>query len=144
MKKNLSVLAYGLMVLGLWGLLAQKSLFSASPLVLVPQAAAAVLMVAARLAFGARSFHFAANPTKGGLVTWGPYRFIRHPIYTSVCLFVVPGVITHFSALNGGLLALILAGAAIRIRLEETLLLAEYPEYADYSKKTWRMVPYVY
>ena len=144
MKKNLSMLAYGVMVVGLWGLIANRAVFSPSPFVIVPQAGAMVLMVAARLAFGARSFHFAANPTKGGLVTWGPYRFIRHPIYTSVCLFVVPGVVAHLSWENVIFLGWILAGASIRVRLEESFLLAEYPEYADYSKKTWRMVPYVY
>lgn len=30
----------------------------------------------------------------GGLVTNGPYRFIRHPIYTAVCLFVWTGVLS--------------------------------------------------
>ena len=144
MKKNLSVLAYGLMVLGLWGLIATRSLLSPSPFVLVPQAGAVVLMVAARIAFGMRSFHFAANPTKGGLVTWGPYRFIRHPIYTSVCLFMVPGVVAHLSLASGMFLGLILIGAALRMRFEEALLVAEYPEYVDYAKKTWRMLPYVY
>jgi protein-S-isoprenylcysteine O-methyltransferase Ste14 len=42
----------------------------------------------ARVTFGRRSFHAAANPTAGGLVTTGPYRLIRHPIYTAACLFV--------------------------------------------------------
>ena len=144
MKKNLSVLAYGMMVAGLLGLMLNQSLFSPSPFVLVPQAGAVVLMVAARLAFGMRSFHLAANPTKGGLVTWGPYRFIRHPIYTSVCLFVVPGVAAHFSLASGAFLGLILIGAVLRMRFEEALLVAEYPEYADYAQKTRRMIPFVF
>jgi protein-S-isoprenylcysteine O-methyltransferase Ste14 len=51
----------------------------------------------ARVAFGRRSFHLAANPTEGGLVTTGPYRLIRHPIYTGVCLVAGAEVLAHLS-----------------------------------------------
>lgn len=43
-------------------------------------------MAWARLTFGRRSFHASAVPTAGGVETRGPYRFIRHPIYTAACV----------------------------------------------------------
>ena len=46
------------------------------------------LMIWARLTFGLRSFRFAANPTQGGLVTKGPYRYIRNPIYAAAWLII--------------------------------------------------------
>jgi hypothetical protein len=42
------------------------------------------------LTFGARSFHAGANPTDGGVVTAGPYRFFRHPIYAAILYFLWP------------------------------------------------------
>ena len=59
------------------------------------QVAAVLLMVWARMTFGRRSFHAAANPTAGGLVTWGPYRYWRHPIYSAILLFLWSGVLSH-------------------------------------------------
>jgi protein-S-isoprenylcysteine O-methyltransferase Ste14 len=126
---------------GFLGLIATQSLFSASPLVIVPQAGAVLLMAWARVTFGWRSFHLAANPTEGGLVTVGPYRYIRHPIYSGACLFTVAGAAAHGSWSAAALCGSVLGGAIVRLRCEEVLLAARYPQYADYAAKTWRMVP---
>jgi protein-S-isoprenylcysteine O-methyltransferase Ste14 len=101
-------------------------------------------MVWARIIVGRRSFHLAANPTEGGLVTVGPYRYIRHPIYAAVRLFAVAGVAAHWSWLAAALCALVIIGAMVRMRCEEVLLVARYPQYQDYSAKTWRMIPHVF
>jgi protein-S-isoprenylcysteine O-methyltransferase Ste14 len=129
---------------GLLGLLALRNLFSASPLVITLQAVALVLMLWARVTFGRRSFHVVANPTQGGLVTSGPYRYIRHPIYAAICLFTGAGVVAHWSWSSGLCGGLILAGAVLRIYCEEALVAARYPEYVQYKARTWRMIPYVY
>jgi protein-S-isoprenylcysteine O-methyltransferase Ste14 len=110
---------------------------------LTPQVTAVALMVWARITFGRRSFHAGANPTKGGLVTTGPYRFIRHPIYTAVCLFTTVGAAAHFSwgtILLGGL---VWGGAILRMFCEEQFLAAQYPDYAQYAARTARMIPFV-
>ncbi len=144
MRSSVSVLGYLAMVGGLLGLLVTRSVFSPSAFVLAPQATALALMVWARLTFGRRSFHLAANPTQGGLVTSGPYRFIRHPIYTAVCLFVTAGAAAHLSARTLLFSALVWAGALVRIRCEETLLMQRYPEYRKYAAVTPRMVPFLF
>ena len=142
--KSVSIVGYALMVAGLLGLIATDSLFSSSPVVIGFQAVAAALMLWARITFGWRSFHAPANPTAGGLVTTGPYRFMRHPIYTSVVIFCFAGALAHASLLATGLAFVILVGALIRMLLEERLLLARYPGYADYAARTKRMLPYVF
>ena len=101
-------------------------------------------MVWARVTFGRRSFHFAANPTEGGLVTAGPYRYIRHPIYSGACLFTVAGAAAHGSWLAAALCGLVIGGALVRLRCEEVLLTARYPQYNNYAANTWRMIPYVF
>lgn len=140
----LSILGYLLMVAGLAGLLATHSLFSSSRVVLGLQAIAVALMLWARITFGRRSFHAAADPTEGGLVTTGPYRFIRHPIYTAVVLFTFAGAFARPSLLATGCACAIFLGALARIVLEERLLIARYPEYAGYAARTRRMLPYVF
>jgi protein-S-isoprenylcysteine O-methyltransferase Ste14 len=144
MLKAISILGYLGMVGGFLALLALGAIFSSSPFVIAAQAAALFLFLWARITFGWRSFHVAANPTEGGLVTSGPYRYIRHPLYTAMCMFIGTGVAAHWSlgaALCG---ALILISTGARIWAEEKLVTARYPDYADYASKTWRMIPYVF
>src|SRR5215471_18781989 len=142
--KALSIVGYLGMVVGLVGLLATKSLLSPSPVVIALQLVALALMIWARFTFGRRSFHAAANPTEGGLVTTGPYRFIRHPIYTAVCLFVLPAATAHWSVVSVVCGMLVLAAALLRIFLEEKMLVARYPEYRQYAAATARMIPLVF
>jgi protein-S-isoprenylcysteine O-methyltransferase Ste14 len=131
-------------VLAVLSLLATGSLFAAGAVAIAAQVAAAMLMLWARVTFGLRSFHAAASPTEGGLVTTGPYRFIRHPIYASVLLFLVAGVTSHLSVLSLLLGAIAAAGLSVRIAAEERLVIERYPEYADYAARTKRLVPFVF
>ena len=142
--KTLSLAALLLMVVAVLGLLAMNSLLARTHAGIAVQVAAFLLMVWARLTLGRRSFHASADPTPGGLVTTGPYRFIRHPIYTAACLFVWAGVLSNWSVLAGSLGALLLVGAIVRMLCEERLVVAAYPEYRDYARTTKRMVPYVF
>src|SRR5271165_3278063 len=128
------------MVGGLLGLLAMRKLFSCSPLLISLQVAAVLLFLWARVTFGWRSYHVVADATEGGLVTSGPYRYIRHPIYAAMCLFACAGAVGNWSW-NAGLCgALVLASAVIRISCEEALVAARYPEYAQYKAATWRVI----
>ena len=112
------------------------------------QVVAVLLMAWARVTFGRRSFHAAANPTAGGLVTWGPYRYWRHPIYTAILLFLWAGVLSHgLDPVALGLTALGTLMTAVRIASEERLLRAEFPGdsgYDGYARWTRRIIPYVF
>lgn len=132
------------MIGGLLGLLANRNLLSSSPLVILLQVTALLLFLWARLTFGLRSYHVVADPTKGGLVTVGPYRYIRHPIYAAFCLFTLAGAAAHWNWISGLCGGLVLVCAVIRIICEEKLVAALYPEYAQYKSTTWRMIPCVY
>jgi len=131
------------MVAGLFVIVGQHAIFADRPITIVIQALAVLLMIYARVTFGRRSFHAAANPTEGGLVTSGPYAVLRHPIYAAVLYFTWATVANHPWRLvvAGGLL--ITAGAIARMLIEERMLVARYPEYRDYMRRTRRVVPYV-
>jgi protein-S-isoprenylcysteine O-methyltransferase len=77
-------------------------------------------------------------------VTTGPYRFIRHPIYTAGCLICWAGALAHPSLKSIGCGVLVLIGALLRIASEERLVLERYPEYREYAQRTKRMLPYVF
>jgi len=144
MLKALSIGGYIGMAGGVIAQMAAGNLFSPSPLVIAVQLGAVLLALWARLTFGRRSFHLAANPTEGGLVTSGPYRYIRHPIYTAVSLFSVAGAVAHWSW-AGGLLSLLVVGCGLlRLYCEEVMVTVRYPEYQQYAGTTWRMIPYVF
>jgi len=129
---------------GIVGLYRIGALFSPRPAVIGVQAAAVSLFLWARWTFGMRSFHPAANPTEGGIVTSGPYRWLRHPIYAAILLFAAAGAAARPSLAAAGFGALLAAGALIRALAEERLLVLRYPEYGDYARRTRRFVPLVF
>jgi protein-S-isoprenylcysteine O-methyltransferase Ste14 len=138
-----SVLAFGLMVIGLLWLARRQEVFARSLPAQVIQGCAVGLMVAARITFGKRSFHAAATPTAGGLVTTGPYRWLRHPIYAAVLYFAWSAALDHRSYQAIAAAGLVTAGAFVRMYAEETLLIGRYPEYVTYRARTARVIPFV-
>src|SRR5258705_3454712 len=113
MLKVLSLIGYAGMVGGLLGLLLTRNLFSTSPLVIALQVLALLLFLWARVIFGRRSYHVVADPTAGGLVTDGPYRYIRHPIYAAFCHFTLAGVAAHYWSWSAGLCGGLILGSAV-------------------------------
>ena len=138
-----SVLAFGLMVAGIVWMYWQRVLLARSVAGMTVQVAAVLLMVWARITFGRRSFHAAANPTSGGLVTTGPYAWVRHPIYAAAIYFVWAGALDHRTAVAVAGAALLTMGAVGRMLAEERLLVAMYPGYTGYKARTQRIVPFV-
>ncbi|MBK5187185.1 MAG: isoprenylcysteine carboxylmethyltransferase family protein [Gemmatimonadaceae bacterium] len=145
--KTRSLIATVLLVVSVLLLLQQHALIARNAVGLALQALAVSLMLWARLTFGMRSFHATANPTAGGLVTAGPYRFWRHPIYAAVLLFVWAGVLSQGVAPTPTTLVLAAFATvmtAVRIHAEEGLLRASMPEYAAYAARTKRLIPFVF
>ena len=141
--KTISILATVILI-ALAVILAKRGgLLATGPIGGTLQVAAIVLVVWARFTFGFRSFHFAANPTPGPLVTSGPYRYIRNPIYAAAWLIIWVGAASHWSVGNTALAAAITLTLVVRIGCEETLLRVAYPEYGDYAKRTKRLIPFV-
>ena len=76
------------------------------------------------------------------LVTTGPYRWVRHPMYASAALAIVGNslVSANWFIFAAGCLALSLL--VIRTRKEEQNLIARFgDEYRDYMQRTGRFVP---
>ena len=107
-------------------------------------AAAGLLLASAALAmlvlpYLGRSFSLMSEAR--GLVTRGPYRFVRHPLYLVEELAAIAGFIEGFSLVAGLLLALQIAFQIARILNEEAVLAASFPDYARYKARTARVIP---
>ena len=76
------------------------------------------------------------------LITSGPYRLVRHPIYTGI-LAGIAGSAVALSEVRGAV-ALVLMFAALwaKLRLEETWMRDEFGEkYAAYARRVRALVP---
>lgn len=80
------------------------------------------------------------------LVSTGPYRFLRHPLYTGLllitlgfalyCLPILPALV------GAGVTALALLR---RIRIEESMLTSHFgPSYETWKKSRKRLLPFIY
>jgi len=143
LKNVLSIVGFAVAVFGLVGLILIHHLFAAHPVLIGVQVAAVLLMLWARKTFGLRSFHASASTSEGGLVTTGPYRYWRHPIYASIIYFVWAGQVEAPAALPIALATAVTFGLFTRMLLEERFLRVVYPEYVEYARRAKRLVPFV-
>jgi len=126
---GLPALVQGLVPAGAWGLAAASALLGAWAL----------------WANRPGNFNVRPAPRPGArLVRHGPYRWIRHPMYSAVLLC---GAACAWAAgvpsawLCAAALLAVLAAKAL---LEERWMRQEHAGYAAYSAGTWRFVPYLW
>lgn len=114
--------------------------------------AAAIVVVVAGFAFGiwarrtlGRSFTPLPRPVESGsLATHGPYRFARHPIYTSIIVTSAGWSLLWQSAVGAACGVLLLVLFDLKSRREECWLEEAYAGYREYRKRVKRFIPFVY
>jgi protein-S-isoprenylcysteine O-methyltransferase Ste14 len=78
---------------------------------------------------------------EGHLVTTGVYRWLRHPIYSAIGLIVVGLVLRKPTVPLAVAAAAVIAFLFVKARFEERLLTSRYPQYREYRKRSWGLIP---
>jgi len=85
------------------------------------------------------------RPKQGAtLVTRGPYRFVRHPMYAGATLAAFGWALAVHGWLTLVYAAVLLAFFDIKARREERWLREEIPGYAAHAQHVRRLIPFIY
>ncbi|HKE10956.1 MAG TPA: isoprenylcysteine carboxylmethyltransferase family protein [Myxococcota bacterium] len=85
---------------------------------------------------------FSLVPQARRLITTGPYRLVRHPIYLAEFVFAAGFVLQYRPWPAWVVFALLCAMQLERIRLEEQVLRDAFPEYSAYAGRTPMLLPW--
>lgn len=85
----------------------------------------------------------ASLSTDHQLIRTGPYRWVRHPVYSSfLCLLIGTGLLLAPLWMIVGGVAVFLCGTEIRVRVEDTLLAARFgAEFEQYRRAVSAYLP---
>ena len=112
----------------------------------------ALLMVAGGAAFGVWArltigMNWSGNVTfKEGheLIQSGPYRYVRHPIYSALLLMGLGSALYYAQAFGFALLGFALVVFAAKMRLEEKLMTEHFgDQYVDYRRRVKALIPFI-
>lgn len=138
----------GLYVLGqlsLLGILVLTASQQPGVLSFVIAALAILLGLAAMLAMTKPTLTVMPEVARGAeLSTNGPYKYIRHPMYSALMLLGLAMLVQDFTYVRLGVYMALVILLIFKSRYEERLLAAHYRTYAAYQKKTHRFIPKIY
>ena len=78
------------------------------------------------------------------LTSKGPYKYIRHPMYSSVLLITLTWLLNYFTFTRLVIWMVLIFDLIIKLEYEEKLLINRYKEYQDYQQKTKKLIPFIY
>lgn len=78
------------------------------------------------------------------IVAKGPYKLIRHPLYSSLLLILLIIVLNHFSIIRLILWLILLTVMFAKLMYEERLIIKRNTDYLIYKRGTKRLLPFIY
>jgi len=91
------------------------------------------------------NFNIQPEVKSDSLISVGPYRWVRNPMYLAVILFFLPIVVKHFDWIKLITFLILSITLLFKILREEKFLHQKFQdEYMNYKKHTWRLFPYIF
>lgn len=148
MTKPNALLSYGLVFVQLvcLGLIALTGpLFATNPVLLLLECLAGFLGLWAIWTMGIDNFNVTPDvKQRARLVTSGPYRYIRHPMYSALLVGGLALVLDTFSPERMVLWLVLLVDLLIKLNYEEQLLSRDLEGYSAHMQRTKRLIPFLY
>ncbi len=80
----------------------------------------------------------------GNLIISGPYKWIRHPMYSGLLLISFSIILHRQTIIDFAVLAAFVVNLIFKLAYEEVLLSERFSEYKQYKKSTSRIFPWIY
>jgi len=91
------------------------------------------------------NFNITPDPLNDSqLVTSGPYRLIRHPMYLALLLTTLPLIIYSFDLFRFSIWMILFFDLLLKLNYEENLLVLKLVGYDGYIERSYRLIPYIY
>lgn len=111
-----------------------------------------IAMVAAGLGFAIMARWYLGSNWSGAvtvkedhsLVRSGPYKYVRHPIYTGILIGLCGTAVVDGAWHSVLAVGFALFGLVYKSRIEEERMLKTFPEYEEYRRETAALIPLLY
>jgi protein-S-isoprenylcysteine O-methyltransferase Ste14 len=81
---------------------------------------------------------------KSTLITSGPYKIIRHPMYTAVLLCCAGLYLSNPNNVAAYVLILLFLDLILKLHWEESMLSEKFEEYKIYQQQSKKLIPFIY
>ena len=97
------------------------------------------------LSMGIKNLSIFPNPRAGiKIITKGPYKWTRHPMYTSVIIFSAGMLLLNPVWYMYLAFVLLIADLILKLKYEEKKLLQNFEKYKDYKNNSYCLIPFIY
>lgn len=146
MSRNLRSIAIVIIQLATFAyILISGPLVARNVFLLILENAGALLILWAIYVMRMSKLRVTPEPAEGSiLVTMGPYRYIRHPMYAGVLLVAFSLVAQYPLSERIVAGAILFAVLLTKLNYEEKLLATHFTDYNTYKQHTAKLIPFVY